>query len=218
MEKESSLASVYASHHKERRGDFFVLEADERKPFLNKAVGKGKKVLDIGCRDGALTSSFMDGNSVLGVDIDPDAIKRAKDKYNFNVIQADLNGPWNFNNDVYDVVVAAEIIEHVYYPDRIVGEAAKKLAKDGMLVGTIPHAFPLQHRLRYLFGTKKNTPLSDPTHINQFTYKELVTILSKHFNNVEIDFIISKKFKVLTWLIPKYLFAYGFMFKAWNKK
>ena len=35
-------------------------------------------------------------------------------------------------------------------------------------------------------ASKKFTPLSDPTHINHFSYKELLGLLKKYFDNVEI--------------------------------
>ena len=58
--------------------------------------------------------------------------------------------------------------------------------RSGKFVGSVPNAFTLKHRIRFLFGSKKNTPIDDPTHINHFHIEELRGILSKHFGSVEI--------------------------------
>lgn len=217
LSKNESLEKVYTSHHGERRGDFFMVEGDKRGFFLKKTIGKNKKVLDIGCRDGALTSYYAKDNEVFGVDIDREAIKRAEEKYHIKTAQVDLNGLWKIEKNYFDVVVAAEVLEHLYNPQIVISKVKEVLNKDGMFVGSIPHAFAFQHRLRYLFGTKKNTPVADPTHINHFTFKEFREILESSFEDVSFDFIISPKFKIFFFL-PKSLFAFGFLFKAQFKK
>ena len=45
--------------------------------FREWIVGTGKDVLDLGCRDGALTRAYIDGNEVVGVDVDREALAEA---------------------------------------------------------------------------------------------------------------------------------------------
>lgn len=179
------LEDIYAVHHKTRRGEGFVLLGDERGAYLRAHVGTGKNVLDIGCRDGALTKMYMEGNTVLGLDIDSSALSRAQ-ILGIETRQVDLNGPWGVETGAYDAVVAAEVVEHIYYPEQVLDKAADVLKSGGVFVGTVPNAFSLIHRMRYLLKQKRGTPLSDPTHINHFTVVELRTLMKKRFVDVEV--------------------------------
>ena len=95
----------------------------------------------------------------------------------------DLNDDWNLK-DKFDVVVAAEVVEHLYYPDVVLKKVANVLKPGGLFIGSVPNAYNIKNRFRYLFGIQKNTPLEDRTHINHFSYKILSEALQKIFSNV----------------------------------
>lgn len=211
MNTDPSLKEVYATHHRERRGDSFIIQGDVRGAFLRETIGTGKNVLDIGCRDGALTGYYAKGNDVLGLDIDSDALSRAEEKFSIKTKHTDLHGDWGVSLNTYDVVVAAEVIEHLYYPDIVLQKIHSVLRDGGILVGSIPIAFSLANRLRFLMGTKKGTPLADPTHINQFSRPEFEGLLKKNFNEIEI--IPLGKFSFLDKFFPG-LFSYMILFRA----
>ncbi len=209
------LASVYQYHHKKNRKEKFVLFGKERGEIFQKWIGKNKKVLDIGCRDGELTKYYVSGNDVLGVDIDKNALERCGRNLGIKTKWLDLNGNWKLGSERFDVVVAAEILEHLYYPKSILKKIKKVLKKGGILIGSVPNAFNLKNRLRILFGRKKGTPLQDPTHINHFSYKELEQILNREFKHVEIYPI--GKHKNLIKLFPG-MCSYLLIFKCKYKK
>ena len=202
-------SDIYKYHHTfEREGGFSVLK-DERGKLLKNLIKTGKSVLDIGCRDGALTKYFTEGNKVLGVDIDDQALKEAE-RLNIETQKVDLNGDWSeFKNRKFDVIVAGEILEHLYYPDQIVKKVTGFLNSYGTFVGSVPNAFSLKNRFRLLFGKKKYTSLNDPTHINHFHVNELREILQKHFSKVKI--LGLGKFKVLSRIAPGF-FAFDLFF------
>lgn len=177
---------MYRSHHASVRGSGFVLLGKERGDFLARHIGKGKTVLDIGCRDGALTATYAEGNTVLGIDIDSVALEAARERLGIETKQVDLNDEWGVDDAAFDVVVAAEVIEHLFYPKVVFKKIRKALRPDGQLLGTVPNAFSLAHRFRYLLKRKQGTPLSDPTHINHFTVRELESLLADSFEEVEI--------------------------------
>lgn len=213
MDTSQSLESIYTEHNKNKRGEYFITMESERGPFLRKAVGTGKRVLDIGCRDGALTKYFTEGNSVTGFDIDAGALERAKKIIPIETKQVDLNSDWGVPHKYFDVVVAAEVLEHLYYPEKITEKAAYVLDDEGIFVGSVPFAYSVQSKIRYLFGIKRHTPLQDPTHINHFTHAEFNDMLKRHFKEVEITSIVSLKFKWISFLFP-YAFAHMFLFVA----
>ena len=205
-----ALGDVYSEHHALNRERGFTLLLDERRSVMKHYVGVGKKVLDIGCRDGGLTRSFVEGNQVLGVDIDPVALAMAKRELGIETMIVDLNGDWSeLGGRKFDVIVAGEVMEHLYFPHRVCEKVVKHLLPNGMFVGSVPNAFTLKHRIRFLFGSKKNTPIDDPTHINHFHIEELRGILSRHFKSVEI--IGLGTYKSLITLSPN-LFGFDLFF------
>lgn len=210
-----ALGDVYKYHHRNNRERGSSILKESRGAFLRRVIGTNKKVLDVGCRDGALTSTYCQGNDVLGLDIDSESLSICSDNLGIKTRQSDLNGEWNVGHDSYDAVVAGEVIEHVYYPAIFTGKASQSLKSDGVFVGSTPNAFSLINRLRLFFGKKKGTPLEDPTHINHFTRSELLRILKEHFNEVKIHPV--GRYAALDKFWPG-MFAWAFWFEARNKK
>ncbi len=211
-----SLQTIYEDHHATERADNFSVLEKDRGEALRRIVGKEKRVLDIGCRDGALTKHFTEGNRVLGVDIDSIALNRAQSLLGIEGRVVDLNGDWEeLKGESFDVIVAGEILEHLYYPEKVLRRVVKHLNPGGIFVGSVPNAFSLKNRLRYLSGQKRFTPLEDPTHINQFSYAELIEMLQKYFNNAEI--VGLGRFRSLSRMFPN-LVAFDLFFIAKNAK
>ena len=70
------LAAFYEQHHSLGKRYDFVFGGTERAQILARWIGTGKKVLDVGCRDGALTRYFTEANQVAGLDIDRVALAK----------------------------------------------------------------------------------------------------------------------------------------------
>lgn len=158
-----------------------------RGKLISEFIGEGKTVLDIGCRDGVLTSYFSQKNTVTGADIDMVSLEQAGKGLGIKTVFMDLNGDWSeLGGQKFDVVVAGEVLEHLYYPELVMDRVRSVLNPGGIFIGTVPNAFSLKNRLRYLMGDKRATPLADPTHINQFGYKDLRKGLESKFKNVTI--------------------------------
>lgn len=56
----SILKSIYEHHHSTARPQGFSILENERAEILKRVIGKGKNILDIGCRDGNLTKYFVE--------------------------------------------------------------------------------------------------------------------------------------------------------------
>jgi 2-polyprenyl-3-methyl-5-hydroxy-6-metoxy-1,4-benzoquinol methylase len=206
------LQKMYEKHHLEKRSPGFTILADERGVFFKKFVGVGKSVLDIGCRDGALTKFFNEGNQVLGVDIDKNALARIANELGIETMFFDLNGDWDELGDKkFDVVVAGEIVEHLFYPEQVFKKVYSRLNEGGVFIGSVPNAFSLKNRLRYLKGSRVHTPLADPTHINHFSSNELENLLKEQFSSAEI--IGLGKYQRLARFLPSW-FAFDLLFVA----
>ena len=169
------LSDRYAKHNRNERGAGFVFAGPERAALFKRYVGgPGRRVLDLGCRDGALTRAYLDGNEVVGFDADREALAAAA-RLGIETHWADLDQPLEVPDASFDVVVAGELLEHLRDPQALVAEIRRVLRPGGTLVASVPNAYRLKGRLRFLFG---RPPESDPTHLQMFSAAEVRTLLS----------------------------------------
>jgi SAM-dependent methyltransferase len=180
----SDLSERYERHHRERRDDGDFVFVPERIPLLVAAVGSGKRVLDLGCRSGALTRHFLEGNSVVGLDVDAAALDKAA-ALGIEPVQATVEEPLPFDDASFDAVVAGELFEHLQFPDALVAEIRRVLRSGGVLAGSVPNAFRVQSRLRFLLG---RPPEDDPTHLRMFSPGSIRELLDE-FRDVRLDFV-----------------------------
>jgi SAM-dependent methyltransferase len=179
-----SRGELYERHHKERRNDGEFVFVPERIPLFKRAIGRGRKVLDLGCRSGALTRHFLEGNEVVGVDVDRAALAKAEER-GITAVEADVTAPLPFPDETFDAVVAGELLEHVDFPETVVSEVKRVLEPGGSFVGSVPNAFRLQGRLRFLLG---RPPENDPTHLHMFSPDQLRHLLAD-FDHVNMTYV-----------------------------
>jgi SAM-dependent methyltransferase len=180
----TDLGERYEEHHRKRRDEGDFVFVPERVPLFVEAIGRGKRVLDLGCRSGALTRHFLEGNAVVGLDVDEVALEKAR-ALGIEPVQADVEQPLPFEDGAFDAVVAGELFEHLQFPDALVAEIQRVLRREGVLVGSVPNAYRVQSRLRFLRG---RPPEDDPTHLRMFSPREMRALLSG-FDDVRIDFV-----------------------------
>ncbi len=180
----SSVGERYEEHHRERRDEGDFVFVPERIPVFQAAIGRGKRVLDLGCRSGALTQHFVEGNDVVGLDVDRAALEKAA-QLGIETVVANVDEPLPFPDASFDAVVAGELLEHLQFPDAVVVEARRILRPGGVFVGSVPNAFRLQSRLRFLRG---RSPEDDPTHLRMFSADAMRGLLAT-FDDVSIGFV-----------------------------
>jgi SAM-dependent methyltransferase len=182
------LSKRYAEHNRLERGAGFVFAGPERSELFRRYVGgPGKRVLDLGCRDGALSHAYAEGNSLVGVDADREALAEAE-KLGIETRWADLDEPLPFEDASFDVVVAGELLEHLRDPKRVVDEVRRVLRPGGTFVASVPNAYRLKNRLRFLLGSK---PEDDPTHLQMFSADEVRSLLAG-FDEPRLHFIAGR--------------------------
>jgi SAM-dependent methyltransferase len=179
-----SLQERYEEHHRERRDEGDFVFVPERIPIFVAAIGRGKRVLDLGCRSGALTSHFVDGNEVVGLDVDAVALAKAAE-LGIEGVQGNVEEPLPFDDASFDAVIAGELFEHLQFPDTLVGEIRRVLRPGGVIVGSVPNAYRLQGRLRFLLG---HAPEDDPTHLHMFSATAVRSLLAE-FQDVRLSFV-----------------------------
>jgi SAM-dependent methyltransferase len=181
------LAERYERHNLLERGRGFAVALDERGAFFAERIGSGRRVLDLGCRDGTLAVQFQAGNSVTGADIDQAALRVAEAR-GIDPVWTDLNGPLPFDAESFDAVVVGEVLEHLPDPAALLGEAHRVLRPGGVIAGSVPNAFRLKNRVRFLAG---RPPETDPTHLQLFSPMRIKSLLAS-FEAVEVEFLASR--------------------------
>lgn len=204
------LQKIYTEHHREGERLGFVFGGAERVKYFAEWIGSGKVVLDIGCRDGATTRAYREGNEVIGVDVDKEALRICREELGIKTEWVDVNEGLPFEDSFFDVVVAGEIIEHVFFPRFFLQEIERVLKPSGVFIGSTPNAFRLKNRLTFLLG--KDFEI-DETHLHHFSYHTLHSLLAVFFNDIEIIPISSRFLKIC----PK-LFANDLVFRCAGSK
>ncbi len=93
-------------------------------------------LLDIGCHDGSFTSLLANAagtSRVYGVDINTKALESAE-KIGITCSRADVNDKIPFQDDMFDIVHANQVIEHVANIDIFVAEIKRVLKKSGYVI------------------------------------------------------------------------------------
>jgi SAM-dependent methyltransferase len=182
------LSERYAEHNRVERGAGFVFAGPERVELFRRYVGgPGRHVLDLGCRDGALTQAYAGGNEIVGVDADREALAEAQ-KLGIETRWADLDDALPFEDGSFDVVVAGELLEHLRDPRRVASEVLRVLRPGGTFVGSVPNAYRLKNRLRFLRGRK---PENDLTHLQMFAPNDVRALLGG-FQDVHLHLIAGR--------------------------
>lgn len=122
------------------------LTSDVAPARVLRMVRKGAKVLEIGAGPGSITRHLSGtlGCDVVALEIDPTAIEKLK-PFARSVYAADLNDPnWadmvRAKDGVFDYVIAADVLEHVYDPWKVLGGMKSLLNDQGAVILSLPHA------------------------------------------------------------------------------
>lgn len=140
------------------------------------------RLLDVGCWDGGFISQVLrDARGVVGVDVAQAALRVARTR-GLSTVRAQVEARLPFADQTFSTVVAAEIIEHVFDTQSVVGEWARVVAPGGWLVITTPNLVALSGRAQLLFGRSPHNVEFDASpgtsgHIRYFTFDTLEQLL-----------------------------------------
>ena len=145
-----------------------------------------KTLLDVGCGEGVLTHEWakrIDGQ-VVGIDLDDPQLhaewqQRQAPNLEYRVLKAE-NMP--FEDGSFDVASAIEVLEHVPDPEHTVAEMAR--VASGWLLVSVPRE-PLWRALNMARGAYWKDLGNTPGHLNHWSKRSFVQLLSKHGEVVE---------------------------------
>ena len=136
---------------------------------------KGGKLLDIGCGLGYLIEQAEKaGWETTGLEISDYAIRECRRKH-LKVKKGQIEKLDRFSN-FFDVIVAQDVLEHVFKPEYFLNKVNNLLKTNGLFVLELPN----NSSLRAILMGKAWIEYIPPVHLNFFDKKNLLLILKNH--------------------------------------
>jgi SAM-dependent methyltransferase len=130
------------------------------------------RLLDLGCGAGnLLLAARENGWEAQGLDVSPQAVKHGRD-LGFEVFQGELRNA-RLPAQQFDVITAAELLEHLPDPRAELTEIVRLLRPGGLFWSTTPHSRGLSGRV---LGVKWRV-IAPPEHLQLFSLNGLKSLL-----------------------------------------
>ena len=147
-----------------------------------------RTLLDVGCGEGVLVQSWaqrLKDGRVVGIDLEEESIQagwaeRQAPNLEYRVMEA-ANLP--FADGEFELASAIEVLEHLPDPEHTLSEMAR--CARGHLLVSVPRE-PLWRMLNMARGAYWPALGNTPGHLNHWTRRSFVELLSRHGEVVEV--------------------------------
>lgn len=169
-----------------------------RSEVLVKLGTSGHRVLEIGCGDGNVLYNLRDRfDELYGIELSTVRVEKVNKEASarglkMNIITGNIEEGLNFPDAFFDVIIWADVIEHVVDLWSAMAEIKRLLANNGRLVTCTPNIAELRRRLTLLAGRFPSTSgtdeglvvreneLFDGGHLHYFTFSSLAKLYRKY--------------------------------------
>jgi 2-polyprenyl-3-methyl-5-hydroxy-6-metoxy-1,4-benzoquinol methylase len=167
------------------------------------------RILDVGSADGYLGKILKErGHYVDGIERDPQLAERARLIYD-RFYQADVDGFDFPERAEYDLIIFADVLEHLRDPAAVLRRCYGALKEDGKIIISVPNVANFVVRLSLLFGhfDYRDLGILDRTHLRFFTLRTLTRLLQDC--GLKVDRVVATPIPVqLVWSVTdRHFFA-----------
>jgi len=164
----------------------FVIDLDSDNTHANvvRMVGHSRRVLELGPASGYMSQVLREHDcAVIGIELDPQLALQAAEVCE-RVIVGDLDAldlDKELGDDSFDVIVAADVLEHLRDPLAALQRLRRFLRSDGYFVVSLPNVAHASVRLALLQGRfqYRELGLMDRTHLRFFTHDTITQLFDE---------------------------------------
>lgn len=145
--------------------------------LLAQEIAQGKIVLDIASGEGYGSALLAEkATKVIGVDISPDAIKYAQNRYKSDNLVFKIGSCVDIPlpNSIFDLVVSFETLEHVEQHNDMLKEIKRVLKPNGIIIISTPDKLNYSIKPSY----------KNPFHKKELFKEEFLQLLQAFFENI----------------------------------
>jgi len=172
-------------------------------------TNKNLKILDIGCGDGVLLwlISQKTPAKLFGIDTDKSSLKLARSKLGDKATLKQASAyQLPFKARQFDIVIAAEVIEHLNQPSRMLQEIKRALKPSGRLIISTP--------------IKLTSIPEDKMHVQEYTPQTALSTLKPYFRKINLQlshpYWLKKLYLITLFRIGNYHFnLFRFIINSW---
>lgn len=170
-------------------------ENDSHVIVIKNSLG-ASKILDVGCGVGFIGKKIkeLETCDIDGIEIDEEAASLARKTYDrvftFS-IDSESEDRSKFFKEAkkYDVIILADLLEHIVNPGNLLSELQKKLSDDGKIIVSVPnvaHVDVISNLIDGNFNYNK-TGILDSTHVRFFTENSFYDFIRNINENYKLE-------------------------------
>jgi 2-polyprenyl-3-methyl-5-hydroxy-6-metoxy-1,4-benzoquinol methylase len=161
-----------------KKDDYYLGDRGELLGWLG---GRYSRVLEIGCGSGGNAAWLRQHGAtrIVGIETDAESAARARQVFD-EVIGESVDTALQSLDESFDLIICADVLEHLIDPWRVTKELAGKAAENGLMVVSIPNIRHYRALWRIAFGVGfryEDEGTFDLTHLRFFDRSGLERML-----------------------------------------
>lgn len=143
-----------------------------------------RRILDVGCGAGGIGAEIRQRHPlarITGLERDP-ALRRVAAQHYDHVLDLDLDAPGTITPELgtFDLIIVADVLEHLRDPARVLGDLTGLLENNGWVVTSLPNVRHYSTLCALLFHgrwPRRDRGIHDRTHLHYYTRADILDLL-----------------------------------------